>query len=152
MTTVLKITLITIQSTVFVHHMLCKYILDKFKEIKNWLYDGSSHAVMIPAALFVEFYKKISSFAKVMKIYLKMKLLLHLVSIWASNLEVNHLDNNILLWTTYARNTCLIERKEGIAKDDKKSLCHKTWNKWNYYGIMYKKIQYLHICRISRMF
>lgn len=58
MTTVLKITLITIQSTVFVHHMLCKYILDKFKEIKNWLYDGTSNAVMIPAALIVEFYKR----------------------------------------------------------------------------------------------
>lgn len=35
---------------------------------------------MIPAALIVEFYKKISSFAKVMNIYLKMKLFLHLVS------------------------------------------------------------------------
>lgn len=58
LTTVLKITSITIQSTVFVHHILCKYILDKFKEIKNWLYDYTSNAVMIPAALIVEFYKR----------------------------------------------------------------------------------------------
>lgn len=66
---------------VFVYYMLCKYILDKFKEIKNWLYDGLFNVVMIFVVFFVEFYKKILSFVKVMKIYLKMKFFLYLVLI-----------------------------------------------------------------------
>lgn len=54
-------------------------------------------------------------------------------------MEVNYLDNNILLWIIYVRNMCFIERKEGIVNDDKKFFCYKIWNKWNYYGIMYKE-------------
>lgn len=53
---------------------------------------------MIPAALFVEFYKKISSFAKVMKIYLKMKLFLHLVSTASFELLTWRLTIQIIIY------------------------------------------------------